>query len=97
MVGTAGCFPLRLCGFHPDCLGARRPLHQPDLFHLANAIAVAFDETTVSGELPYYLGQSLQVMLYGLSIAIVVGVILGVATARLRWLDWATRPAHQIH
>ena len=65
------------------------PFISPIFFTSPSAIAVAFYETTVSGELPYYLGQSLQVMLYGLSIAIVVGIILGVATARLRWLDWA--------
>ena len=28
-------------------------------------------------------------MVYGLVIAIVVGIPLGVAMARIRWLDWA--------
>jgi NitT/TauT family transport system permease protein len=65
------------------------PFISPIFFTSPSAIAVAFYETTVSGELPYFLGQSLQVMFYGLAIAIVVGIILGVATARLRWLDWA--------
>jgi ABC-type nitrate/sulfonate/bicarbonate transport system permease component len=65
------------------------PFISPIFFTSPSAIAVAFYETTVSGELPYFLGQSLQVMIYGLSVAIVVGIILGVAMARLRWLDWA--------
>ena len=65
------------------------PFISPIFFTSPSAIAVAFYETTVSGELPYYLGQSLQVMIYGLAIAIVVGIVLGVAMARLRWLDWA--------
>jgi NitT/TauT family transport system permease protein len=65
------------------------PFISPIFFTSPSAIAVAFYETTVSGELPYFLWQSLQVMFYGLSIAIVVGILLGVAMARLRWLDWA--------
>jgi NitT/TauT family transport system permease protein len=65
------------------------PHINPIFFTSPSAIALAFYETTVSGELPYFLWQSLQVMFYGLSIAIVVGIILGVAMARLRWLDWA--------
>jgi len=65
------------------------PFISPIFFTSPSAIALAFYETTVSGELPYFLWQSLQVMFYGLSIAIVVGILLGVAMARLRWLDWA--------
>ncbi len=65
------------------------PFISPIFFTSPSKIAIAFYETTVSGELPYFLGQSLQVMFYGLAIAIVVGIVLGVATARLRWLDWA--------
>jgi ABC-type nitrate/sulfonate/bicarbonate transport system permease component len=65
------------------------PTISPILFTYPTKIAVAFYETTVSGELPYYLGQSLQVMIYGLVIAILVGIPLGIATARIRWLDWA--------
>ena len=65
------------------------PFISPIFFTSPSKIAIAFYETTVSGELPYFLGQSLQVMIYGLAIAIVVGIVLGVATARLRWLDWA--------
>ena len=65
------------------------PTISPILFTYPTKIAVAFYETTVSGELPYYLGQSLQVMIYGLVTAILVGIPLGIATARIRWLDWA--------
>jgi NitT/TauT family transport system permease protein len=50
---------------------------------------VAFYDLTASGDLPYYLGQSLEVMFYGLLAAIVVGIPLAVAMARVRWLDWA--------
>jgi ABC-type nitrate/sulfonate/bicarbonate transport system permease component len=65
------------------------PFISPIFFTSPSAIALAFYETTVSGELPYFLWQSLQVMLAGLGVAIVVGILLGVAMARLRWLDWA--------
>jgi ABC-type nitrate/sulfonate/bicarbonate transport system permease component len=65
------------------------PFVSPIFFSYPSKIAVAFYQTTVSGELPYYLGQSLEVMVYGLVISILVGIPLGVAMARIRWLDWA--------
>jgi NitT/TauT family transport system permease protein len=65
------------------------PFISPIFFTYPSKIAVAFYETTVSGELPYFLMQSLEVMVYGLVIAIAVGIPLGVAMARIRWLDWA--------
>jgi NitT/TauT family transport system permease protein len=65
------------------------PFISPIFFTYPSKIAVAFYETTVSGELPYFLAQSLEVMVYGLVSAIVVGIPLGVAMARIRWLDWA--------
>jgi len=65
------------------------PFISPIFFTSPSQIAEAFYETTMSGELPYFLWQSLQVMFYGLAIAIVVGILLGIAMARLRWLDWA--------
>jgi NitT/TauT family transport system permease protein len=65
------------------------PFINPIFFTSPSQIAVAFYETTLSGELPYFLGQSLEVMVYGLISAIVVGIPLGVAMARIRWLDWA--------
>ena len=65
------------------------PFISPIFFTSPSNIAIAFYETTVSGELPFFLGQSLEVMVYGLVTAIVVGIPLGVAMARIRWLDWA--------
>src|SRR6187397_1872221 len=65
------------------------PFISPIFFTSPSNIAIAFHETTVSGELPYFLAQSLEVIVYGLVTAIVVGIPLGVAMARIRWLDWA--------
>jgi len=65
------------------------PFISPIFFTSPSKIALAFYTTTVSGELPYFLWQSLQVLFYGLIISIVVGILLGIAMARLRWLDWA--------
>ena len=65
------------------------PFISPIFFTSPSNIAIAFYETTVSGELPYFLAQSLEVMVYGLVTAIVVGIPLGVAIARIRRLDWA--------
>ncbi len=65
------------------------PFISPIFFTYPSKIAVAFYDVTVSGELPYYLGQSLEVMVYGLSIAVIVGIPLGIAMARFRRLDWA--------
>ena len=65
------------------------PFISPIFFTYPTKIAVAFYDVTVSGELPYYLGQSLEVMLYGLSVALLVGIPLGIAMARFRPLDWA--------
>ncbi|MBX6328899.1 MAG: ABC transporter permease [Pseudolabrys sp.] len=65
------------------------PLVSPIFFSYPSRIAVAFYETTVSGELPYFLMQSLEVMCYGLVAAVGVGIPLGIAMARVRWLDWA--------
>lgn len=65
------------------------PFINPIFFSYPSKIAEAFYELTVSGDLPYYLSQSLEVMVLGLSCAIVVGIPLGVAMARLRKLDWA--------
>jgi sulfonate transport system permease protein len=65
------------------------PFISPIFFTHPTKIAVAFYDTTVSGELPYYMMQSLEVMIYGLSVALVVGIPLGIAMARFRRLDWA--------
>jgi sulfonate transport system permease protein len=65
------------------------PFISPIFFTYPSKIAVAFYDLTLSGELPYYLGQSLEVMVYGLSVALIVGIPLGIAMARFRRLDWA--------
>jgi ABC-type nitrate/sulfonate/bicarbonate transport system permease component len=65
------------------------PFISPIFFTYPTKIAVAFYDLILNGELPYYLGQSLEVMIYGLSIAVIVGIPLAVAMARVRWLDWA--------
>jgi len=65
------------------------PTISPIFFTYPTKIAVAFYTLTASGDLPYYLAQSLEVMFYGLLAAIVVGIPLAVAMARVRWLDWA--------
>jgi len=65
------------------------PFISPIFFTSPSKIAVAFYDTTLNGELPYFLGQSLEVMVYGLLSAVIVGIPLGIAMARLRWLDWA--------
>jgi sulfonate transport system permease protein len=65
------------------------PHISPIFFTYPTKIAVAFYTLTASGDLPYYLAQSLEVMFYGLLSAIVVGIPLAVAMARVRWLDWA--------
>jgi ABC-type nitrate/sulfonate/bicarbonate transport system permease component len=65
------------------------PFISPIFFSYPSKIAVAFYELTVSGDLPFYLGQSLQVMVLGLGFAILIGIPLGVAMARMRKLDWA--------
>jgi NitT/TauT family transport system permease protein len=66
------------------------PLVNPILFSYPSKIAVAFYQLTfVTGELPYYAWESLQILFYGLACAIVVGVPLAVMMARFRRVDWA--------
>jgi len=65
------------------------PSINPIFFTYPTKIAAAFYQLTLTGELPIRLWQSLRVMVAGLGFAIVVGIPLGVAMARVRWLDWA--------
>jgi NitT/TauT family transport system permease protein len=65
------------------------PLVNPILFSYPSRIAVAFYQLTLSGELMHYAAESLQVLFYGLGLAILVGVPLGVLMARYRRVDWA--------
>jgi NitT/TauT family transport system permease protein len=64
------------------------PLVNPILFSHPSKIAVAFYELTVSGELPYYALESLEVLACGLAFAIVIGVPLAVLMARFKPVDW---------
>ncbi len=65
------------------------PQISPIFFTYPTKIAVAFYNLTLDGELPIRLLQSLEVMICGVAIAIAVGIPLGIAMARVRWLDWA--------
>jgi ABC-type nitrate/sulfonate/bicarbonate transport system permease component len=65
------------------------PHISPIFFTYPTKIAVAFYQLTASGDLPHFLLQSLEVMFYGMLVAIAVGIPLGVLMVRIRWLDWA--------
>jgi NitT/TauT family transport system permease protein len=65
------------------------PFVNPIFFSYPSKIFMAFLQLTFSGELLHYLLQSLEVLGYGLSIAIVVGIPLAVLMARVRPVDWA--------
>jgi sulfonate transport system permease protein len=65
------------------------PLVNPILFSHPSKIAVAFFDLTISGELPYYAAESLQILFYGLGLAILIGVPLAVLMARVKPVDWA--------
>jgi len=62
----------------------------PVLFTYPTAVFQSFVELTVNGELWRYLQQSLVVLVCGFGGAVVVGIPLAVATARYKWLDYAT-------
>ncbi|HXF87193.1 MAG TPA: ABC transporter permease [Xanthobacteraceae bacterium] len=66
------------------------PLVNPILFSYPSKILIAaFQLTFITGELPYYAWQSLQVLLYGLGLGILLGIPLAVVMARVRHVDWA--------
>jgi NitT/TauT family transport system permease protein len=66
------------------------PLVNPILFSYPSKFAVAFYELTfVTGELPDYAMESLQILFCGLFFAILVGVPLAVLMARVKPVDWA--------
>ncbi len=62
----------------------------PILFTYPSAVASAFVELAGSGELQAYLGQSLQVLVYALLLAIAGGIPAGVLMARVRTVELAT-------
>jgi ABC-type nitrate/sulfonate/bicarbonate transport system permease component len=66
------------------------PMVNPILFSYPSKILIAaYHLTFVTGELPYYAAQSLQVLIYGLGFGIIVGIPLAVVMARVRPVDWA--------
>jgi NitT/TauT family transport system permease protein len=65
------------------------PFVNPIFFSYPSKIIAAAYHLTLSGELPYYTWQSLQVMFYGLGFALLVGIPLAVVMARVRPVDWA--------
>jgi ABC-type nitrate/sulfonate/bicarbonate transport system permease component len=64
------------------------PHIDPIFFTYPTAIAKAAWEMTASGELPKYALESMQILLYGMIIAVGVGIPLGVVMARFRKVDW---------
>ena len=64
----------------------------PILFTYPTAIARAFGELVAKGELQRYLLQSLEVLLYGFGLALLVGIPLGVLLARSTTLSFALMP-----
>lgn len=64
----------------------------PILFTYPTAIAHAFVELVSKGELQRFLMQSLEVFLYGLGLAVVAGIPLGILLARSTNLAVAVEP-----
>ena len=64
----------------------------PVLFTYPTAVARAFAELVSKGELQRYLLQSLEVFLYGIIFAVVVGIPLGILLARSPTLSLAVEP-----
>lgn len=67
---------------------ASGPYIDPIFFTYPSAIAKAFYELTMSGELWHYAKQSIQILIYGMLFAIVVGIALGLVMARFARVDW---------
>ncbi|MGH8682145.1 MAG: ABC transporter permease [Burkholderiales bacterium] len=68
------------------------PRVDPLFFSYPSAIARAAYELTLSGELQKYSLESLQILVYGMALAILVGIPLGVVMARFRPIDWTLDP-----
>ena len=64
----------------------------PILFTYPTAVAAAFVELVVKGELQRFLMQSLEVFAYGFALAVVVGIPLGIFLARSATLSLALEP-----
>jgi NitT/TauT family transport system permease protein len=68
------------------------PRIDPIFFSYPSAIARAAYELTASGELQKYSVESLQILVYGMALAILAGIPLGVVMARFRPIDWTLDP-----
>ena len=64
------------------------PMVSPIFFTYPSAIAQAFYDLTMNGELQKYSMQSLQLLVYGMILAIGIGIPLGILMARFRPIDW---------
>jgi len=64
----------------------------PILFTYPTAVAGAFVELVSKGELQRFLVQSLEVFLYGLALAVAIGIPLGILLARSATLAAAVEP-----
>jgi NitT/TauT family transport system permease protein len=62
----------------------------PILFTYPTAVAQAFVEVLLSGELLSYMKESLLVLGYAFILSVVIGVILGVLMGRFTAFEWAT-------
>jgi ABC-type nitrate/sulfonate/bicarbonate transport system permease component len=61
----------------------------PILFTYPSAVARAFIDLVASGELQSYMKESLLVLGYASVLAVIVGVVLGVAMGRFAIFEWA--------
>jgi len=64
------------------------PSVNPIFFTYPSAIIRAFYDLTANGELQTYTLQSLEILLYGMILAIVIGIPLAVLMARVRQVEW---------
>jgi NitT/TauT family transport system permease protein len=64
------------------------PSIDPFFFSYPSALAVAFWETAITGELIGYTAESLQILVYGMILSIIVGIPVGTLMARSRRVDW---------
>jgi NitT/TauT family transport system permease protein len=62
----------------------------PILFTYPTAVARAFFELAISGELASYMRESLMVLAYATVASIVAGVLFGVLMGRFSTVEWAT-------
>lgn len=62
----------------------------PILFTYPTAVARAFVQLVISGELQDYMRESLLVLTYAFILSMVVGVLLGVLMGRSSMVEWAT-------